>query len=139
MLAYTTISDKAEQEEKESATASFDRIEALVSTCFKSSNDNKQERKRKSPADKKPQKQEFMRQVSVAKAYKQQGSKARAVQRKDNEQDRLDRLARTNDDVDVDKQQEEFIGVKKTPTPVSLTTKCKYTRSSVSNAHCKVE
>jgi hypothetical protein len=105
MLAYTTISDEAEQEEKESATASFDRIEALVSTCFKSSNDNKQERKRKSSADNKPQKQEFTRQVSIAKAYEQRGSKARAVRRKDNEQDRLDRLARTNDDVDVDKQQ----------------------------------
>jgi hypothetical protein len=44
MLAYTTISEEA-QENKESASASFDRIEALVESCFKSEETENGERK----------------------------------------------------------------------------------------------
>jgi hypothetical protein len=104
MLAYTTISEEA-QENKESASASFDRIEALVESCFKSEETENGERKRKGKSDKRPQKQEFTRHVSVSTAYVQRGEKARGVRHKDNEQDRLDRLARTNEEIEIERQQ----------------------------------
>jgi hypothetical protein len=86
MLAYNKISEEA-QENKESASASFDRIEALVESCFKSVESDNGEQKRKVKTDKRPQKQEFTKHVSVSTAYKQRGDRARGVQRKDNEQD----------------------------------------------------
>ena len=89
MLAYDTISAEA-LENKEAASASFDRIEALVESCFKSVDIDNGERKRKIKTDKRPQKQEFTRHVPVSTAYKQRGDKARGVRRKDNEQDPLD-------------------------------------------------
>ena len=78
MLAYKTISEEA-QENKESASASFDRIEALVESCFKSVESDSGERKRKVKTDKRPQKQEFTKHVSVSTAYKQRGDRARGV------------------------------------------------------------
>ena len=105
MLAYDTISDEA-KENKEEASASFDRIEALVESCFKSAVSANGERKRKVKIDKtRPQKQEFTKQVSVSTAYAERGNRARGVRRIDTEQDRLDRLARTNEDIEIERQQ----------------------------------
>jgi hypothetical protein len=104
MLAYDKISEEA-QENKEEASASFDRIEALVESCFKSIENDNGERKRKVKTDKRPQKQEFTKNVSVSIAYEQRGDRARGVRHKDNEQDRLDRLARTNEDIEIERQQ----------------------------------
>jgi hypothetical protein len=104
MLAYDKISEEA-QENKQAASASFDRIEALVESCFKSVDSKNEKRKRKVKIDKRPQKQEFTRKVTVSTAYSQRGDRARGVRRKDNEQDRLDRLARTNDDIEIERQQ----------------------------------
>ena len=77
----------------------------MVESCFKSIESDNGEQKRKVKTDKRPQKQEFTRNVSVSIAYEQRGDRARGVRHKDNEQDRLDRLARTNEDIEIERQQ----------------------------------
>jgi hypothetical protein len=73
MLAYLKIEEEAGGD----VSASHDRIEDLVETCYLSSDASKTQAKKRKLyySSREPIKQEFLRRVSVADTYEQQGAK----------------------------------------------------------------
>jgi hypothetical protein len=112
MLAYAKIAEEAQEEAEEVASAPFDRIEALVKCCFKSvdaEQNRKKKRKNRVELSTKPKKTELKQLVSIAEAYKQRSTKCRAIRSEDDEQIRLDRIARSDGDVNVEAQQRTYL------------------------------
>jgi hypothetical protein len=106
MIAYAKIAEEAEGQAKEVASAPFDRIEALVKCCYESVDlKRNQKKKRKNTMDTKNKKTELKQIVSIQERHNQRGSKCRAIRSEDDEQIRLDRIARSNGDVNVEAQQ----------------------------------
>jgi hypothetical protein len=67
---YAKISEEAEADLTEAASAQFDQIEALVNCCFKAVNvEGNQKKKWKNTVDTKPKKTELKQIVSVEEAY----------------------------------------------------------------------
>jgi hypothetical protein len=106
MLAYAKIAQEAEEQTEEVLSAPFDRIEALVKCCYESvDSERNQKKKRKKAMDLKSKKTELKQIVSIEEAYIQRNAKCRAIRREDDEQIRLDRIERSNGDVNVEAQQ----------------------------------
>jgi 2-methylcitrate dehydratase PrpD len=106
MLAYAKIAEEAKEQTKEVASAPFGRIEALVKCCYASvDSERNQKKKRKKTMDLKSKKTELKQIVSIPEAYNQRNAKCRAIRSEDDEQIRLDRIAGSNGDVNVEAQQ----------------------------------
>jgi hypothetical protein len=109
MLAYQKIVDEADGES--TATASLERIETLVDTCFVATT-NSSKKKRKKLVGSGPTKKDFDRRMSVETIYSIRGTKCQALQGPDEEaeeSERLERLDRSNEDVDLGGQQRELL------------------------------
>ena len=82
MLAYQKIVDEADG--KSTVTASLERIETLVDTCFVTTT-NSSKKKRKKLVGSGPTKKDFDRRMSVETIYSMRGTKYQALQGPDEE------------------------------------------------------
>jgi hypothetical protein len=108
-LPYQKIVDEADGES--TATASLERIETLVDTCFVATT-NSSKKKRKKLVGSGPTKKDFDRRMSAETIYSIRGTKCQALQGPDEEAEaleRLERLDQSNEDVDLGGQQRELL------------------------------
>ena len=109
MLAYRKIVEMADGESTE--TASLERIETLVDTCFVATT-NSSKKKRNKQVGSGPTKKDFNRRMSIETIYSLWESKCQALQgpnEEEEEEERLERLGRSNEDVNLDGQQHDLL------------------------------
>jgi hypothetical protein len=109
MLAYQKIVDEADG--KSTATASLERTETLLNTCFVATT-NLSKKKRKKQVGSGTTKKDFDRRMSVKTIYRIRGTKCQALQGPDEEaeeSERLERLDWSNEDDDLGGQQRKLL------------------------------